>query len=247
MITARGANWNCKVDSGRSSFHVVAGAIMASDGRFLIAQRPPGKHLAGWWEFPGGKVEPGEAPLGALARELDEELAVKVSGLARPLMRLRHTYPHGDVLLDMWVVTRYEGEPRGMDGQAIQWHSQEELETLAELLPADRPVVKALRLPAELAQSHTPYFEVNWRLPDGAARADDTLLDKLQGLFCECPDKVASGQRGIQGADFLVMSDRIEPAQLQRICKMVDIPVYACGVGIETAWALGATGISRLP
>ena len=122
---------------------VVAAAIIRSDGRVLIAQRLAGKHLAGGWEFPGGKLEPGETRTAALERELREELGIVIHD-PRPLMRLRHVYPHGEVLLDIWVVERYEGEPRGMDGQALRWCTHDEL-AAADLLPADRPIVEALR------------------------------------------------------------------------------------------------------
>ena len=146
----------------------------------------------------GVKLNPARRRWRALARELNEELAIRVSGPPRPLMRLRHTYGHGEVLLDMWVVTRYEGEPQGMDGQAMQWRPLKELESLAELLPADRPVIRALRLPAELVDASTCHFEINWFIPDQAAPADRTCLDKLQGLFCRHPEKLLSA-RSIEG------------------------------------------------
>ena len=126
--------------------HVVAAAVIDAEGRVLIAQRPAGKHLAGGWEFPGGKIEPGETQVQALTRELYEELGITLTAQPRPLMRLRHSYPYGDVLLEMWEVTRYTGVPKGMDGQAVRWCTLDELEAATELLPADRPVVRALRL-----------------------------------------------------------------------------------------------------
>ncbi len=130
-------------DHGARITHVVAGAVIDARGRVLIAQRPPGKHLAGSWEFPGGKVEPGETRVLALARELREELGIEILE-PQPLMQLRHSYPFGDVLIDMWVVRRYSGEPKGLDGQELRWCSLEELGT-ADLLPADRPIVAALQ------------------------------------------------------------------------------------------------------
>ena len=114
-------------------------------GRVLIAQRPPGKHLAGGWEFPGGKLMAGEDRRAGLARELREELGIAIS-TPRPLIRVRHSYDYGDVLIDMWVVKEYSGEPSGLEGQALRWVSQGELDP-AELLPADGPIVAALRLP----------------------------------------------------------------------------------------------------
>src|SRR5258708_5018304 len=127
------------------SVHVVAAAVIDATGRVLIAQRPAGTHLAGGWEFPGGKLEPGEARLAGLARELREELGITIA-TPRPLIRVRHAYPSREVLLDIWVVTRYSGEPQGLDGQALRWCTQDELAVTA-LLPADKPIVAALRFP----------------------------------------------------------------------------------------------------
>ena len=129
--------------SAGPAVHVVAAAVIDAAGRVLIAQRPPGKHLAGGWEFPGGKLEPGEERLAGLARELREELGIDIS-TPLPLIRLRHAYPTREVLLDVWVVRHYSGEPRGLDGQALRWCTLGELETV-DLLPADGPIVAALR------------------------------------------------------------------------------------------------------
>jgi 8-oxo-dGTP diphosphatase len=123
--------------------HVVAGALFDAQGRVLIAQRPPGKHMAGGWEFPGGKREPGEEPLATLKRELHEELAVEVHEAA-PLIAYEHQYPHRRILLDLWVVTRYTGEPQPLDAPALQWAAIDDLERIG-LLEADRPMIGALR------------------------------------------------------------------------------------------------------
>lgn len=122
--------------------HVVAGALFDERGRVLIAQRPAGKHMAGGWEFPGGKVEPGETPREALVRELREELGIEVHEAA-PLIAYEHEYPHRRVLLDLWVVTRYSGEPQALDAPALQWTAVEDLERVG-LLPADLPMIPAL-------------------------------------------------------------------------------------------------------
>jgi 8-oxo-dGTP diphosphatase len=125
--------------------HVVAGAIADADGRVLIAQRPRGRHMAGRWEFPGGKLAAGEDPLTGLKRELAEELGIAVRA-ARPLIRLRHTYPERRVLLDVWQVTDYEGEPQALESQALAWARPDDLPQ-HDLLEADRAIVTALRLP----------------------------------------------------------------------------------------------------
>jgi len=121
---------------------VVAAALVDAGGRVLIAERPAGKHMAGRWEFPGGKVAPGETEQAALVRELREELGIECVD-ARPMMRLAHRYPDREVELSMWLVGRYHGEPRALDGQRLKWVDREQIAG-EDLLEADRPFVAAL-------------------------------------------------------------------------------------------------------
>ena len=121
---------------------VVAAALYDSDGRVLIAERPAGKHMAGRWEFPGGKVNVGEVEAQALARELREELGIEVTS-SRPYMRLTHSYDDRDVELSMWIVERYSGVPQGLDGQRLKWVQPARLLD-EDILEADRPFVEAL-------------------------------------------------------------------------------------------------------
>ena len=121
---------------------VVAAAIFDPAGRILIAERPAGKHMAGRWEFPGGKVAAGESERTALGRELEEELGIQCVD-ARPMMRLTHRYPDRDVELSLWVVERYRGEPRPLDGQRLKWVERAHLDR-EDILEADRPFVAAL-------------------------------------------------------------------------------------------------------
>ncbi|HKR75662.1 MAG TPA: Nudix family hydrolase [Rhodanobacter sp.] len=125
--------------------HVLAGALRDREGRVLLAERPAGKHLAGLWEFPGGKREPGEAPLAALARELDEELGIALVA-AEPLIRVPWRYHERGLLLDAWIVTRWHGEPCSLEGQGLRWCWPMEADP-ATLAPADRAILQALRLP----------------------------------------------------------------------------------------------------
>ncbi len=192
---------------------------MDAAGRVLIAQRLPGKHLAGGWEFPGGKLEPGEPRRVGLARELREELNIAIRE-PRPLMRVRHTYPYGEVLLDMWVASRYDGEPRGVDGQALRWLTQDELAT-AELLPADRPIVRALRLPERLG------------------REIDT---PLHGAPCSTVEEARRAETSGR-AEFLIVRRELPDQELERLCDAVGLPVFARGADLEWAWARGATGV----
>ncbi len=136
----------------QAELHVAVGALFDATGRVLLAQRLPGSHLAGRWEFPGGKLKRGEQPLDGLRRELAEELGIELGG-ARPLIRLHHDYADRRVLLDVWRVTEYRGEPRGLDGQALEWVAPDALPNV-NLLDADRPITTALRLP-EVARAVT--------------------------------------------------------------------------------------------
>ena len=125
--------------------HVVAGVLRDERGRVLLAHRPPGKHLAGLWEFPGGKVEEGEATVDALARELREETGVIVES-ARPLIGVPHAYPEKRILLDAWQVSAWSGTLHPHEGQRLAWIEPGALDRV-QMPPADRPVVTALRLP----------------------------------------------------------------------------------------------------
>jgi 8-oxo-dGTP diphosphatase len=126
---------------------VVAAAIYDGRGRVLIAQRPAGKHLAGRWEFPGGKVASGESEAAALARELREELGIEVAA-ARPFMRLAHRYTDHEVELSLWVVERFSGTPGSLDGQPLKWVAPAQL-SHEDILEADQPFIAALKcLPA---------------------------------------------------------------------------------------------------
>jgi 8-oxo-dGTP diphosphatase len=125
---------------------VVAAALYDGAGRVLIAQRPHGKHMAGRWEFPGGKLSAGESERDALGRELREELGVEITS-ARPFMRVTHAYPDRRIELSLWIVEGFTGTPRPLDGQALKWVEREGLRA-QDILEADRPFVEAL---AELA------------------------------------------------------------------------------------------------
>ena len=127
------------------SIHVAAGAIADDRGRILVARRPAGVHQGGLWEFPGGKLEPGEDPTDGLTRELSEELGVQVRA-CRPLIRVHHDYGDRHVLLDVYRVTEFSGEPVGREGQPLAWLAPEVMDP-AVFPAADRPIIAALRLP----------------------------------------------------------------------------------------------------
>jgi 8-oxo-dGTP diphosphatase len=127
----------------RPFVRVVAAALYDAHGRVLIAERPAGKHMAGRWEFPGGKIEPDESERDALARELREELGIEVV-VAHPELSLTHDYAERRVQVSMWIVDRYAGEPRGLDGQRLKWVAPAHL-TDEDVLEADQPFIEALQ------------------------------------------------------------------------------------------------------
>jgi 8-oxo-dGTP diphosphatase len=130
------------VNAGAPRVEVVAAVIERPDGTFLLAQRPPGKVYAGWWEFPGGKVEAGEPLPAALARELHEELGVDVEE-AYPWITRTHDYEHAQVRLNFFRVTRWRGELQSREGQQFAWQRLPGL-TVEPILPANGPILKAV-------------------------------------------------------------------------------------------------------
>lgn len=124
---------------------VAACALIDADGRILLAQRPKGKSLEGLWEFPGGKVESGESPEETLVRELKEELGIetRIACLA-PLTFASHAYEDFHLLMPLYACRRFEGSPRGMEGQAIKWVRPGNLRDYP-MPPADEPLIPMLQ------------------------------------------------------------------------------------------------------
>jgi 8-oxo-dGTP diphosphatase len=130
--------------SGETIVLVVACALVDKDGRVLISQRPEGKAMAGKWEFPGGKVEPGERPETALIRELKEELGIDVTAAClAPLTFASHGYPSFHLLMPLYVCRRWKGEIRPGEGQRIAWVRPKGLRAYS-MPPADIPLVAHL-------------------------------------------------------------------------------------------------------
>jgi len=124
---------------------VAACALVDADGRVLLAKRPPGRPLAGLWEFPGGKVEPGETPEAALIRELKEELDIEVPAKClAPLSFASHSYPEFHLLMPLYVCRRWEGDISPMQGQQLAWVRARKLADYA-MPPADEPLKAVLR------------------------------------------------------------------------------------------------------
>lgn len=141
---------------------VAAGVIMDGDGRFLLGQRAEGTFYPGYWEFPGGKVEAGETPAQALVRELDEELGISVRAL-RPWLVREHHYEHARVRLHFFEVYRWDGVIADRVHSALSWQHGDEL-GVAPMLPANGPILKALRLPRIMGITSTRTFGVRQQL-----------------------------------------------------------------------------------
>jgi 8-oxo-dGTP diphosphatase len=176
-------------------------------GRILLARRTAGRDLAGAWEFPGGKVEPGETALQALDRELHEELGIRVLA-AEPLIAVPQAYPAKRIVLDVYAVTAFEGTPRGRERQALAWSPLEKLSSYP-MPPADRPVVAALTTPARYlisadAPERTPFLS---RLDRALAAGVRRVQLRARGLSAPALAELArdAGQRcRTRGAELLV-------------------------------------------
>ncbi|MCB1833760.1 MAG: (deoxy)nucleoside triphosphate pyrophosphohydrolase [Geminicoccaceae bacterium] len=130
--------------TGRELKLVVACALVDGDGRVLVAERPPGKPMAGLWEFPGGKVAAGETPEACIMRELEEELGIRThESCLAPLTFASHAYDDFHLLMPLYVCRKWKGEPVGLEGQALRWLRPAGLFDLA-MPAADRPLLPAL-------------------------------------------------------------------------------------------------------
>jgi 8-oxo-dGTP diphosphatase len=149
---------------------VAAAVLQRADGSFLLAQRPAGKVFAGYWEFPGGKLEAGEAPELALARELHEELGIEVER-AYPWLSRVFAYPHATVRLRFYRVAQWRNEPRPRERQALTWQRLDD-RMVEPMLPANAPVLASLALPWEYAITDAAAF--------GIARMLSLLEERLE-------------------------------------------------------------------
>ncbi len=128
------------MSSSPSPIDVAVGILVKPNGDVLLGQRPEGKPYAGYWEFPGGKVEPGEDILAALKREFMEELGITVLS-GKPWCCVEHVYPHAHVRLYFYLIYEWEGEPQSLEGQAFAWQGALAVEPL---LPATIPLIEWL-------------------------------------------------------------------------------------------------------
>jgi 8-oxo-dGTP diphosphatase len=158
---------------------VAAAVIERPDGTFLLAQRPQGKPYPGYWEFPGGKIERGEQPRAALARELAEELGIAVRA-ATPWITRVYAYTHATVRLHFFRVTAWDGEPQPLEDQAIRWQ-RVGAPDVEPMLPANAPVLASLALPAVMVVSSAGDNGIDWWIEKLTARAfAESLLVQIR-------------------------------------------------------------------
>ena len=195
----------------RARIEVVAAVLQRPDGSFLLAQRPAGKIYAGYWEFPGGKVEPGEAASSALTRELHEELGIDVQQ-SYPWVTRDYDYEHAAVRLRFRRVTAWSGELHGRESQAFAWQHSGKL-TAVPLLPANGPILRALALPTLYAISNAAQTGVAAFLRDlegGLARGLRLVQVREKALAHDDLVRLASKARALasgHGAKVLVNAD----------------------------------------
>jgi len=158
---------------------VAAAVIERPDGAFLLACRPDGKPYPGYWEFPGGKIEPGEDPRAALGRELKEELGIEVRE-ATPWITRIYAYTHATVRLHFFRVTDWDGEPQPLEDQAIAWQ-RVGAPDVSPMLPANAPVLAALDLPAVMVVSNAAETGFDaWSLKLSAQVVSERLLIQIR-------------------------------------------------------------------
>ena len=175
--------------------HVVAAVIRDSSSHILIARRAEHLHQGGLWEFPGGKREPGEDREQALRRELFEELGIRVTQY-RPLIQIPHEYPDKSVLLDVWEVTRWQGEAHGREDQPIKWILKERLKEY-DFPSANMPIIKACQLPAHYLI--TPALEGE----------QDAFLEQLQQALLNGASLVQYRQKGLIAERFRSLAQQV--------------------------------------
>jgi 8-oxo-dGTP diphosphatase len=233
---------------------VAAAVIERPDGRFLLAQRPPGKVYAGYWEFPGGKVEPDEPASRALARELHEELGIDVRTVY-PWITREYVYPHGHVRLHFFRVLAWRGEPHPREEQAIAWQAAD-ASPMSPMLPANAPVLAALALAREYAVTDAMHMGtavllgalerrlaqglklVQVREPEMGREARERLTSQVIGLAHRYGAKVLT-KMPVAGADGVHCS----AAELMRLERRAEQGLAAASchtrAELEHAMALG--------
>lgn len=198
-----------KVDT--EVIQVAAGVVVNTEGEVLLAKRPLNKHQGGLWEFPGGKIEPGESAHGALSRELEEEVGISIAA-SEPLIRIQHAYPDKTVCLNVLRVDQFLGEAWGREGQDIAWVAPEDLPKLA-FPAANKPIVTAVRLPRQL-------------MITGAFDTETELLDLLRQGLSKPVGMVQFRAHGLDDQSYIRLARKAHS-----LCKSLGVPMIAnCAV-----------------
>lgn len=202
---------------------VAAAVLLRDDGSFLLAQRPSRTVYAGYWEFPGGKVETGETPEDALGREIREELGIDIER-PEPWLTRTYTYPHATVRLHFFRVRSWQGEPHGREGQQLAWQ-RPEAPDVTPMLPANTPILLALTLPDEYAVSNA------------ASVGIENFLQALEA-------RLASGLRLIQLRERDLHPDALEQLgrEVVKRARAVNARVLLNG-DVALAQRIGAHGV----
>lgn len=203
--------------------HVAVGVLRDDRGRVLIARRHPNVPQGGLWEFPGGKIQPGEDARAALRRELREELGIEL-GASRPLIRIPHTYAERKVLLDVWYSRDFSGIPWGREGQPVKWVTPQALWSV-NFPAANRPILHAVGLPPVYAVSDEPHAGV------------DAFLNQLQRVL-------AAGVRLVQ-LRAKTLDDRVYQETARRAAALCHVHGAQLLVNAPPEWVapVGAAGV----
>lgn len=174
---------------------VAAGILLRADGQFLLASRPADKVYAGYWEFPGGKLEAGETAMQALVRELHEEMGITVTH-ATPWIVQTFSYPHATVRLHFFKVTNWLGEPHPREGQSFAWQTIGAL-NVSPILPANGPILRGLAQPAILAFSNV------------AELGEETFLHRLGTRLAQAPLRLVLREPQLDSHAYRRLAERI--------------------------------------
>jgi 8-oxo-dGTP diphosphatase len=202
---------------------VAAAVLQRPDNSLLLAQRPPDKIWAGYWEFPGGKIEPGETSHHALVRELREELGVTVT-TAYPWLTRVYTYPHATVRLNFFRVTAWSGELHPHEGQQFSWQHVPDI-SVSPVLPANAPILRALSLPTLYAISNV------------AELGEQEFMRRLEAALHNGLWMVQLREKGYSRDELRALALRMLPLLRQHDARLI------INADIELAKELGADGV----
>ncbi len=202
---------------------VAAAVLQNPDGTFLLAQRPKDKIWAGYWEFPGGKIEPGETPYHALVRELREELGITVTK-AYPWVTRVYTYPHATVRLNFFRVTAWSGELHPHEGQQLAWQRVPDI-AVAPVLPANAPILRALSLPTLYAISNVQEL------------GEDEFMHRLEAALYKGLRLVQLREKDYSRAALRALAQKMLPLLRQHDARLI------INADIELCKEIGADGV----